>query len=204
MKVLDHDVGGIGFEGNTVCGPVSVQFTRKPSRESRTITVVDNRVLDDNFRRAVNIPIHQILVSPTPPPLSKYHLPSISILSRILALTIPRDINPLKQNIRGIGHKVIPLRRVSQFQRTNGTPMQTNDTHQNRAQNEGILGIQVIPDLSVPIERTVSVNVDILATELEEGCCVLVDLFEGVGLPVVCVVGELDCAQDLCDRNVND
>lgn len=72
--------------------------------------------------------------------------------------------------------------------------MQPDDTNQYRTENEGILGVQVIPDLAIAIEGTVAVHVDILATELEERRSILVALFEGVGLPVVCVIGELDRA----------
>lgn len=111
-------------------------------------------------------------------------------------LTKTGDINPLKQHIRGICHEMIPLRRVSKLQRTDGTSVQPNNANQNGTQNEGILSIEVIPDLAIAIQGTITIHVDVFTTKLEKGGCVLVDMLKGVSLPIICVIGELDSAQD--------
>jgi hypothetical protein len=51
--------------------------------------------------------------------------------------------------------------------------------------------------LAVSVQSTTSVDVDVLAAELEEGGGVLEDLLEGVGLPVIGVVRELNVALDI-------
>jgi len=59
------------------------------------------------------------------------------------------------------------------------------------------LGVKVIPDLTVAIEDTSAVDVDVRTAELEESGGVLEDLLECVRLPVVRVVGELDVSLDV-------
>ena len=116
--------------------------------------------------------------------------PSISVLGLVVALTITRNVNPIKEHIRRVSHKVVVLRRVPQLQRTDCATIQPDDAHQDGTQNEIIFGIQIIPDLSVAIDCTATVHIHIFTTELEEGRSVLEALFEGVGLPIVCIVGE--------------
>jgi hypothetical protein len=123
-------------------------------------------------------------------------IPSICILGHILAAAKSRDINSIKQHISGIGHEVVPLRRIAKLERTNGATLQSDDTHQNGTQDESILCIQIIPDLTISIEGTIAIHIDILAAELEEGRGVLVDLLESICLPVIGVIGELNMALD--------
>jgi hypothetical protein len=47
------------------------------------------------------------------------------------------------------------------------------------------------------IERTATVDEDVLASELEERGDVLVDELEAVGLPVSGIIGELDVSLDI-------
>lgn len=75
--------------------------------------------------------------------------------------------------------------------------MQTNGTEENRSQNVDVLSIQVIPNLAVAVEEAAAVNVDVVATKLEEGCGVLEDLLERICLPVIGVVGELNITLDI-------
>jgi RNA-binding protein YhbY len=51
--------------------------------------------------------------------------------------------------------------------------------------------------LAISIEHTTSIHIHILTAELEEGGSILESLVEGVGLPVVCVIGELNIALDV-------
>lgn len=92
---------------------------------------------------------------------------------------------------------MIPRRRMSQFQRSNRATFQTDDAHQDGTLKRSILSKQIIPDLAVAVNCTTAVNVDVFAAEFEEGGGVLEDDLEGVVDPVVCVVGELDCAGDI-------
>ena len=126
----------------------------------------------------------------------KENIPSIRILRLILTTTIPRNINAIEQHIRTIGNKLIPLRRIPQLQRADRTPVQSDNADENGPQDERILCIQVVPDLAVTVEFTTAVDVDVCAAEVEEGGCVLEGVFEGVLLPVICVWGEGDFAED--------
>lgn len=75
--------------------------------------------------------------------------------------------------------------------------MQTNGTEENRSQNVDVLSIQIIPNLAVAVEEAAAVNVDVVATKLEEGRGVLEDLLERICLPVIGVVGELNITLDI-------
>ena len=81
--------------------------------------------------------------------------------------------------------------------------MKTNRTKQDRAKCVDILSVQVVPDLAVAVDRASTVDVDVGAAELEEGRGILKDLLEGVCLPVIGVVGELDRSLDVCPNRVN-
>lgn len=72
--------------------------------------------------------------------------------------------------------------------------MEANCPKEYRSESVNVFGIQVIPDLAVAVESATSINVDVLTTKLEESGCVLKDLLEGVGLPIVRVVREEDVA----------
>lgn len=76
--------------------------------------------------------------------------------------------------------------------------MQPDDAEQDRAQDVDVLCEEVVPDLAVAVEGAAAVDVDVLAAELEEGGGVLEGVVEGVLLPVVGVVGELDGSLDVC------
>lgn len=128
-------------------------------------------------------------------------LPSIGVLSsNTCVLAVSRNIDALEQDISGVGHKVVPLRRVTEVQRTNSTSIEPNDSNQHRTKNKSINGIEVIPDLAVSIKGTATVNIDILSTQLEESSGILVDLGECILLPVVCVVCEGHVSLDIYSR----
>lgn len=122
--------------------------------------------------------------------------PSISVLGGVLALAEASDVDTLEEDIRRVGDKVVPLRGVAQLERADSTAVQPDNTNQNWTQNEGVRSVQVIPDLSIAVESAITIDVDVCTTELEESRRILVDLLEGIGLPIVGVVGELNCAQD--------
>jgi hypothetical protein len=91
---------------------------------------------------------------------------------------------------------------MSQFQWSNRTTLQTDNTHQDGTLKRSVCSKQIVPDLAVAVDGAVAVNVDVFAAELEEGGGVLEDDLEGIVDPVVCVVGELDCARDICRYSV--
>jgi hypothetical protein len=125
-----------------------------------------------------------------------WNSPSIGVLSGVLALAVAGNIDTLEQDVRRVGDKVIPLRGVSQLERADSTALQPDNTDKNRTQNQSVRSVQVVPHLTIAIESTISIDVDVGSTELEEGRRILVDLLEGIGLPVVGVIRELDCAED--------
>ena len=72
--------------------------------------------------------------------------------------------------------------------------MKSDGPEQNRSQSIYILCVEVIPHLTVAIEHAATVDIDILAAQLEERGCVLVNLFEAVRLPVIGVICPLNIA----------
>lgn len=75
--------------------------------------------------------------------------------------------------------------------------MQTDCTEKNGSKGVDVLRVKVIPDLAIAIESAATVNIDVFATQLEKGCGVLVGVVESVLLPVVRVIGELNCSLDI-------
>lgn len=75
--------------------------------------------------------------------------------------------------------------------------MQANDTKQNRSQDINVLRIQVIPDLAIAVEEASTIDIHVVSAELEECCGILEDLFEGVCLPVISIIGELHITLDV-------
>ena len=75
--------------------------------------------------------------------------------------------------------------------------MQADGAEEDGSQDVDVDRVQVVPHLAVAVNGPAAVDVDVLATELEECRDVLEDLWEGVGLPVVRVVGELNVALDV-------
>lgn len=72
--------------------------------------------------------------------------------------------------------------------------MQTDCTKKDGTKGVDVLRIKVIPNLAISIQGSTTVNIDILATQLEKGSGVLVSVVEGVLLPVVRVIAKLDCS----------
>lgn len=60
MKVLDQNVGNIWLERDTIFDKVSNRRWVPNFQGNRTISVVDHRVLDNNIRRAIKVPIKGI------------------------------------------------------------------------------------------------------------------------------------------------
>lgn len=78
--------------------------------------------------------------------------------------------------------------------------MELDNAKQDRSQNVDVFGVEIIPDLAVAVKHAATVDIDILAAELEEGRGVLKDLAKAIGLPVVGVIAKLDVALDSCDE----
>ena len=142
------------------------------------VAVVDMRVLNDNIVGTVRVP-------------------AIRVLSGVLALAAAEDVDVVEYNVGGVGNERVPLRTVSELQIGDGGAFRTNHTEENGAKDVDVLGVEVVPGLAVSVEGAAAVDVDVLTAELEESGGVLVDLLEGVGLPVVGVVCELDGSLDV-------
>ena len=142
------------------------------------VAVVDHTVLNDNVGAAVGIP-------------------AIGVLRRAFALTGTCDVDVVERDARTVGDPGVVLRRVAENQIGDRTMFEASYTKQDGAENVDVLGVEVVPGLTVTIEHAAPVHVHILATKLEEGGGVLESLVEGVGLPVVGVIGELDIALDV-------
>jgi len=70
--------------------------------------------------------------------------------------------------------------------------VQTDSTEEDRSENVDVLSIQIIPDLAIAIKETTTVDIHIIASQLEECSGILEDLLESIRLPVVGIVGELN------------
>lgn len=141
----------------------------------------------------------QALADPLYCRTKKSNVPSIRVLSshgRVLGIS--RDVDAIIENVCRVGDEVVPLWGIAQVQRANGTPIQTNNAKQNRAEDKSVLCVQIVPDLTITVQSAASINVHVLTTELEEGRCILEDLLESIRLPVIGIVGELDGSLDIC------
>lgn len=67
-----------------------------------------------------------------------------------------------------------------------------SDAKEDRAENVDILSVEIVPNLTIAIEHATTVHIHIFTSELEEGGSILEGLVEGVGLPVVRIIGKLD------------
>ena len=70
--------------------------------------------------------------------------------------------------------------------------MGSDQSKKNGAQDVDVLGIEVVPGLTVAVKSAATVDVDVFASNLEKRGCVLEYLLEGIGLPVISIVCELD------------
>ena len=127
-------------------------------------------------------------------------VPAIRVLSGVLALATAEDVDVIEYDVGGVGDERVPLRTVSELQIGDSRAFRADHTEEDGPQDVDVLGVKIVPGLAVSVEGAAAVDVDVLATELEEGGGVLVDLLEGVGLPVVGVVCELDGSLDVCLR----
>ena len=147
------------------------------------VAVVDDAVLDDNVGRAVCVP-------------------AVGVFGNVAGLAEPADRDVVEDDVGTVCNPVVVLRRVSEIQVGDRAAMQANSAKQDGAQDVDVLGIEVIPDLTVAVEDTSTVDVDISATELKERGGVLEGLVECILLPVVGVVCELDVTLDVCGRRL--
>ena len=76
--------------------------------------------------------------------------------------------------------------------------METVDADQNRSESVDVCRIEIVPDLSVPVDGSATIDVDIVTSKLEECGHVLKAESEGVCLPVHGVVCKLDVRLDIC------
>lgn len=147
--------------------------------EANTIVaVVDDRVLDDDVGAPVSVP-------------------TVGILGLVVTLAVTTDCDVAEDNIAAVGNKVVVLGRIPQIQIGYGAALQTNGAEEHRAQDIDVGCVEVVPDLAVAIYRPAAVDIHVIATELEECGGILEGLVEGVGLPVISVVGELDVPLDV-------
>lgn len=145
------------------------------------VAVVNHTILNHDVRAAVCIP-------------------TISVLRRIVTRTVSTNVEILKDDVGAVGEEVVPLRRVSQVEVGNGSAVQTDGAEEDRSENVDVFGVEVVPDLTISVEHTAAIDVNILAADLEEGRGVLEGLEEAVFLPVVGVIGELDVALNVYGR----
>ena len=75
--------------------------------------------------------------------------------------------------------------------------LDASNTKEDGSENVDVLGVKIVPHLAVAVEHAASIHIHIIATELEECGGVLEGLVEGVGLPIVGVIGKLDIALDV-------
>lgn len=78
-------------------------------------------------------------------------VPAVGVLRGVLAHTATEDVDVVEDNVARVGNKRVPLRAVSELQiRDHGT-LCTNETEENGSQDVNILGIEVVPCLTVAV-----------------------------------------------------
>ncbi len=110
---------------------------------------------------------------------------------------MPSNVDIVEYNIGGVGNEVVILGWVSQHQVTENWVVKAIDTDQDRSESVDVCRIKIVPDLPIAIDGTTAIDIDVVASELEEWGDVLEDEFERVRLPVGCIVGELNVRLDV-------
>ncbi len=128
------------------------------SKNLRTISVVDVRVLDCHTVTSVRIP-------------------TISILSCVDTFTCARDIDIIKYNIASISNKMVVLRRVSQVQITQDGVFKSVNADQNGTKSVDITGVQIIPGLTVAVNGSATIQVNVVSGEEPERCSTITRCF---------------------------
>lgn len=142
------------------------------------VAVVDDRVHNGDVAAAVGIP-------------------AVGVFGNVGTRRCSRNRNVAKDDVAGIGDKVVVHGTEAQVEVGNDAVLEAVDANEDGTQSINVLRVQVEPDLAVAVEGAAAINKDVLAAELEEGGDVLVDELERVGLPVVGVVGEQDGSLDV-------
>jgi len=132
--------------------------------------------------------------------LTSVRIPAIRVTSNVNASTQASDIDAVENHVRRISNEVIVSGTESQIQVADRGIVQSDDSHEGWPQNEVVLSEQVVPNLTVSIYCSSTIQLDVVATKLKEGSGVLEDLSEGIGLPVDGIIGEFYIALDV---NVN-
>ena len=145
------------------------------------VAVIDVRILDHDVAAAVCVP-------------------AIGILGGVAACAGAGDIDVGEDHVSGVGDECVPLRAVAELQILDGRAFEADGSEEDWTKDVDILGVEVVPSLTVAVQGSTSVDVDVLATELEKGGGVLEGLEEGVLLPVVGVIGELNRSLYVCRK----
>ena len=124
-------------------------------------------------------------------------IPAISVLGGVVVRAATSNVDVAEDDIGAVDDEVVLLRAVAELEVGNGAALQANGAEQDGPQDVDVLGIQVVPHLAIAVEGAAAVDVDVLASELEEGGRILENLLEGIGLPVMSVVCELDSSLDI-------
>lgn len=85
-----------------------------PLETNTIISVIDNTILNDNVTTPISIP-------------------TIRVLSRIITSTIPTDIDITEHDVGAIGHEIVPLGRIAQFQVLDCAAVETDGAEEDGA-----------------------------------------------------------------------
>lgn len=124
-------------------------------------------------------------------------VPAIAILGWVGGRGSDVDGNAREVDIGAVGDQVEPKGTVDEMQIFERGVVQAVDAYEHRPLGIDVLRIQVVPDLTLSIERTSAKDFNARATELEEGGGILEAQRKGIGLPVVGVVCEEDCTSNV-------
>lgn len=138
-------------------------------KRDAVVAIVDDAVLDRDGRGAVRVP-------------------AVGILGRIGVICAAGDGDVVVDDVGGVYDDVEPLRGEAHVDVADAAAGQADDAEKDRAQDINVLGVPVVPDLAVAVERAAAVDVDVLAANLPECGGILEGKVEGIGVPVVGIV----------------
>lgn len=142
------------------------------------IAIIDMAILNDNIAAPVCIP-------------------SIGVLRRVVALTEAANRDVAENDVGRVRNEVVVLRGVAEVEVGDGATMQTDSTEKDWTEDVDILGVEVVPDLTITVNGAAAINIYVCPAKLKEGGGVLEGLVEGVLLPVVGIIGELNVTLDV-------
>lgn len=90
-------------------------------------------------------------------------IPPIGVLRRVVALTEAADCDVAKNDVGRVRNKVVVLRGVAEVEVGDGATVQTDSAKKDWTEDVDILGVKVVPDLTITVNGAAAIDVYVCA-----------------------------------------